>query len=123
MSFRRARPCAGHPRLCSASKSWMAGTSPAMTAVLQTPRDQQLHDLVGAGVDALYARIAVHARDRIFVHITIAAEQLQAAVDNLVLQIGEPVFGHRRRHGVEFMAEVALDAVVVEHAADGRLAL
>jgi hypothetical protein len=30
---RHARPCAGHPRLFSrkASKSWMAGTSPAMT--------------------------------------------------------------------------------------------
>ena len=30
---RHARPCAGHPRLCSrcATKTWMAGTSPAMT--------------------------------------------------------------------------------------------
>src|SRR5882757_10629253 len=30
---RHARPCAGHPRLYNrkASKSWMAGTSPAMT--------------------------------------------------------------------------------------------
>src|SRR5258706_10423202 len=28
-----ARPCAGHPRLCrlTRSKTWMAGTSPAMT--------------------------------------------------------------------------------------------
>ena len=33
ISFRHARPCAGHPRLpCPASaKAWMAGTSPAMT--------------------------------------------------------------------------------------------
>jgi hypothetical protein len=31
---RHARPCAGHPRLqtIAARKSWMAGTSPAMTA-------------------------------------------------------------------------------------------
>src|SRR5665213_2029211 len=30
---RHARPCAGHPRLCDAAprKSWMAGSSPAMT--------------------------------------------------------------------------------------------
>src|SRR5881227_3422949 len=26
-----ARPCAGHPRLPSGPKTWMAGTSPAMT--------------------------------------------------------------------------------------------
>src|SRR5689334_12872842 len=32
-ALRHARPCAGHPRLktASASKTWMAGTSPAMT--------------------------------------------------------------------------------------------
>src|SRR5580704_3914822 len=30
--MRHARPCAGHPRLSFARKSWMAGTSPAMTA-------------------------------------------------------------------------------------------
>src|SRR5262245_66291895 len=28
---RHARPCAGHPRLATCIKSWMAGTSPAMT--------------------------------------------------------------------------------------------
>jgi hypothetical protein len=31
--IRHARPCAGHPRLAGAAarKTWMAGTSPAMT--------------------------------------------------------------------------------------------
>src|SRR5581483_2668417 len=31
--LRHARPCAGHPRLCfkDSRKTWMAGTSPAMT--------------------------------------------------------------------------------------------
>src|SRR5438270_3757080 len=51
-----------------------------MTVASQAPRDQQLHDLVGAGIDALDARVAVHARDRVLVHIAIAAEQLQASV-------------------------------------------
>jgi hypothetical protein len=36
LKVRHARPYAGHPRLSSfsvaASKTWMAGTSPAMTA-------------------------------------------------------------------------------------------
>src|SRR5437868_3122115 len=89
----------------------------------QTPRDQQLHDLVGAGVDALHAGVAVHARDRVFVHITIAAEQLQTAVDDFVLQVREPVFRHRGGDGIELTAQVPLHAVVVEDAADGRLAL
>src|SRR5882672_5429876 len=42
----------------------------------QTPRDQQLHDLVGAGIDAQHPCVAVEARDRVFVHIAIAAEHL-----------------------------------------------
>src|SRR2546421_3795540 len=94
-----------------------------MTGELQTPRDQQLHDLVGAGIDALYPRVAVHARNRVFVHIAIAAEQLQAAVDDLVLQVGEPVLRHRGGHGVELALDMPLDAMVVEDPPDGRLAL
>ena len=65
------------------------------------------HDLVGAGVDALHARVAIHARDRVFVHIAIAAEQLQAAVDDFVLQVGQPVLGHRGRDGIELAARCA----------------
>src|ERR1043165_330391 len=81
----------------------MTGASPAMTktARLQAPRDQHLHDLVGAGVDALHPRVAEHARDRVFVHIAIPAEQLQATVDDVALQVGEAVLGHRRCDGIE----------------------
>jgi hypothetical protein len=34
--LRHARACPGHPRLqgCAANKTWMAGTSPAMTTAL-----------------------------------------------------------------------------------------
>src|SRR5262249_23829069 len=92
-------------------------------AALEAARDEKLHDLVGAGIDPLHPRVAVHARDRIFVHIAIAAEQLEAAVDDFVLQVGEPVFRHRGGHGVELVADMTLDAVVVEDPPDGRLAL
>src|SRR6185295_2080354 len=42
---RHARPCAGHPRFSLPSKTWMAGTSPAMTnlmivAVLEAAQDR-----------------------------------------------------------------------------------
>src|SRR6267378_1891348 len=39
-----ARPCAGHPRLNSiaARKTWMAGTSPAMTVSVRSGRALQL---------------------------------------------------------------------------------
>ena len=39
-------------------------------------------------IDAQHARVAVEARDRVFVHIAIAAEQLQAAVDHVGLRVG-----------------------------------
>src|SRR6185503_16296593 len=57
---------------------------------LQTPRNEQLHDLVGAAIDALYAAVRIHARDGVFVHVAITAEKLQAFVHDLALQIAEP---------------------------------
>src|ERR1700755_70002 len=92
-------------------------------AALEAARDEKLHDLVGAGVDALHARVAIHARDRIFVHIAIAAEQLQAPVDDFALQIRPAVLRHRRRDGFELPGEMALDAMVVKDARDRRLGL
>src|ERR1041385_7433160 len=89
----------------------------------QAARNEKLHDLVGAGVDPLHARVSIHARDRVFVHIAIAAEQLQAAVDDFVLQVGQPVLGHRGCDGIQFLAQMALDTMVVEDAPDGRLGL
>src|SRR5438270_13478316 len=41
--MRHARPCAGHP--CEVTKTWMAGTSPAMTnSSIQPPRLFGQHD-------------------------------------------------------------------------------
>ena len=69
--------------------------------------DQQLHDLVGAAIDALDAGVAVHPGDRIFIHIAIAAVQLQAFVDDFSLQVRQPVFRHRRRDRIETAGDVA----------------
>jgi hypothetical protein len=63
---RHARPCAGHPRLSSsdvtASKTWMAGTSPAMTGrrpdnALTQPAFavERAHQLIGRVADVVAA--------------------------------------------------------------------
>src|SRR3954451_20126719 len=60
--FRHARPCAGHPRLPSLlDKTWMAGTSPAMTACENVasrlvssssePAQRRLGDLLGRNAE------------------------------------------------------------------------
>ncbi len=87
----------------------------------QAARDQELHDLVGARVYTHHPRVPIHARNRKFLHVAVTAEQLEAAVDDLPLQIGDPVFGHGGGDGVELPLEIALDAVVVEDTRDRRL--
>src|SRR5215469_5404368 len=87
----------------------------------QTPCDQKLHDLVSAGIDTHHARVAIHTRDRKFLHIAVAAEELQATIDDLSLQISDPIFGYGGRNGIERAAKIALDAMVVKHSRDCRL--
>src|SRR5436190_3513771 len=96
----------------------MRNRCPATIAPLQASGDQELHDLVGTGVDPHHSRIAVHARDRELVHIAVTAEELQTAIDDLALQIGEPVLGHRGGNRIERATEITLDAVVVKHPPD-----
>src|SRR6516162_2019121 len=87
----------------------------------ETPCDQKLHDLVGAGIDTHHPRVAIHTRDRKFLHAAIAAEELQAAINDLSLQVSQPIFGHRCRDRIERAIKIALDAMVVKHPRDGRL--
>ena len=54
---------------------------------LQAPGDEQFHDFIGAGIDAHHPRIAIKPRDRVLVHVAVAAEQLQAAIDNFADQV------------------------------------
>ena len=56
---------------------------------LKRPRNQQFHDFVGAAINTLHPRVGIHAADRIFIHVAIAAVQLQALVNDLVFEIGQ----------------------------------
>src|SRR5215813_7259687 len=78
---------------------------PSITS--EAPRDQELHDFVRAGIDAHDPRVAIHARDWKLLHVAVTAEQLQTAIDDLSLQVREPIFGHRRGHRIERAAEIA----------------
>src|SRR5262249_24424239 len=78
-------------------------------------------DLVGAGIDTHHARVAIHTRDRKFLHVAIAAEELQAAIDDLSLQVGDPILGHGGRNRIKRAAKIALDAMIVKHPRDCRL--
>src|SRR6478736_2325161 len=89
----------------------------------QHARDQYLHDLVGTAEDASDASVLVHAGDRIFVHIAVAAVELQALVDDLALQVGDPILRHRGGRSVELALQVLLDAVIDEDSRDRRLGL
>src|SRR4029077_2914901 len=57
---RHARPCAGHPRLSllAGEKSWMAGTSPAMTELKSRLREQPRVVLGGDRGELTGGRIA-----------------------------------------------------------------
>ena len=46
------------------------------------PGDDLLHDLVRAGIDSRDAKVGVRPRDGVFLHVAVAAEQLQALVDD-----------------------------------------
>src|SRR4051794_16069360 len=52
---------------------------------LQEPADDLLHDLVGAAVDLLDPRVGVHPRDRVLLHVAVAAEELEALVGDVAL--------------------------------------
>ncbi len=60
-------------------------SDPEGSDALKRPRHQLLHDLRGAGVDAVHAGIRIGARDRVLQHVAVAAEQLQAGVEHLVV--------------------------------------
>ena len=50
----------------------------------QGPGDDLLHDLGGAGVDLADPQVGPRARDRILLHVAVAAVELQARVSDLV---------------------------------------
>ncbi|RUS78938.1 hypothetical protein EGW08_013316, partial [Elysia chlorotica] len=59
------------------------------------PGDELLHDLVAAAVDGLDASVGVCAADPVLLHVAPAPVKLDAAVSNLVLEVGRPGGGER----------------------------
>src|SRR5262245_57285107 len=81
-------------------------------------RDDHLHDLVGSGVDALDAGIHEGARDRVLEHVAVAAEELQAGVDDLLGHLGLPELGHRALGDQRLAGDMLRDEPIEEGAAD-----
>ena len=61
---------------------------PQRSAPQQGARHQFLHDLRRAAIDAQHARVGPEARDRVFGHVAVAAEELQAGVGDAPEQLG-----------------------------------
>src|SRR5699024_11973391 len=59
--------------------------------------------------------------NRILGHVAVAAEQLQAVIDDLVDPLRGPEFGHRRSLHVELAAQVLFDALIEIGTDDRRL--
>src|SRR5216683_5654760 len=80
--------------------------------------DDRLHDLGRAAVDGLYPGVGVGARDRVLGHVAVAAEQLQAPVEDAVLHLGRPELGLGRVDGgqrARVQREDRLVQVSLEH--------
>ena len=54
--------------------------------------DDDLHDLAGAAVDAVHSVVGVQPRNGVFVHVSVAAVELEAAIDDLAGGLGAEQF-------------------------------
>src|SRR6478609_5594983 len=79
----------------------------------QGAADDLLLDLRRTAVDRLDPAVHEGLRDRVLEHVAVAAVQLDAAVDDLGLELGGPPLRHRRERGVD-LAGVQLGHAVVD---------
>src|SRR5688572_8375838 len=56
----------------------------------EAARNHLFHDLVRAAVDALHARVGEQPANQVLIHVAIAAMQLDALVQYLLLHVGDP---------------------------------
>src|SRR5688500_15793744 len=77
---------------------WGWGRAEVATSALgseaERATDDLLHDLGRPAVDGLHAAVEEGLRDRVLEHVAVAAVQLQAPVDDALLQLGGPPLGH-----------------------------
>src|SRR5207248_7962385 len=74
--------------------------------------DDALHDLARAAVDAGDAGVGVAAGDRVLGHVSVAAVQLDAPVDDAPLQLGAVELGLGGVRRAELRRVQAVDAAV-----------
>src|ERR1700722_1920508 len=86
----------------------------SLSSVEQALSDDLLHDLRGTSRDAHDARVDIGARDRVFEHVAVAAEELQAFVDRLHMQVARIKLRHRGIDGIEFVLQIERDALIDE---------
>src|SRR5690606_19365522 len=87
------------------------------------PPDQFLHDLVGAAKDARHARRAPGPGDRIFIHVSRPAEELETLVHHFPLKVGVPQLRRGALFGGKFLLHVARERPVEMRPADLQLRL
>ena len=84
---------ASFPGLASSPHIWWIDSRYERCGVdLETPPNELAHDFAGAAIDAADARIAPDPGDRIFVHISRSAVELQRGVAGFPLHFGVPIF-------------------------------
>src|SRR6266581_59045 len=83
-----AAPMPPEPPATSATPALLEKSGTVTASQSEGLGDDDLHDLAGPGVDAGDARIRVQPGDGVFQHVSVAAEQLQAAVDRPGLHLG-----------------------------------
>src|SRR5581483_2816346 len=76
----RAWPCSRGSTTRSDVSALLARDPDRLSLSQQRARDQLLHDLVRAPIDALHARVGEHAAHEVFVHVAVAAMQLHALI-------------------------------------------
>src|SRR5690606_33243924 len=99
------------------------GPGPVTASRSEPTGDEILHHLVAAREDPQDPGSGVELRDRVFGHVSVAAEQLQATVHDDAELIGGPVLRHGRGLDIEFTLQMPGEAVVEENpvgAGNGR---
>src|SRR3546814_10344282 len=91
-----------------------------LLAPQQFAGDDFFHDFAGTTVDALDAGIDEVAADGVFLHVAVAAEELQTFVGDAPLQFGGGELDHGGGDGGELTHLVLADALIDEGAEIGR---
>src|SRR5690348_16216279 len=85
---------------------------PAVTSEPEVAADELLHDFVRPRPDLRDPRVAPGPCHAVLVHEAVAAVELDALVQDVVLDLGRPPLGLGRVDGAELLLGVGRDAVV-----------